>query len=93
MSGQQYRVIMRGERVVDCYDGPECDQHKSMWKIQADGDMDESRDATPLVMRPEHFPPGTIVEVRVPICGTCQVVSDLCHCGFDWKKWAEDKYA
>ena len=45
----------------------------------------------------ENFPPGTKIEVSIPICPECDTPAELneldCDCGFDWESWTLDIYS
>lgn len=90
---QQYTPIMWAELQVDCYGGDSCDQHERRWATQAEGDKDGDATREPLRLALEAFPVGTRVVVEVPVCPQCDVDAENCQCGFDWKQWAEDRYA
>lgn len=85
--------IMWAEVVVDCYAGDSCDQHEKRWRVYAEGDKDDSRSVEPITLNVAAFPPGTRVVVSVPTCPECGIDAENCRCGFDWKGWAEDRYA
>jgi hypothetical protein len=87
------RPVMWAELKVDLYDGPNCDQHRLYWDGYADGDKDGGPIGTTLTLEAATFPPGTKIRISVPICPKCGETSETCECGFDWKQWAENKYA
>ncbi|MGZ4953561.1 MAG: hypothetical protein ACXV8Q_00495 [Methylobacter sp.] len=87
------KTILRAELKVDCYDGEKCDQHKKYWETYADGDMSSDTSSEPLVLDITQFPPGTKIQVSIPLCPKCTVDVEMCECGYDWKQWAEEMYA
>lgn len=81
----------------DVYSGENCDEHRPRWV----GDFpkhgkDDVGDTVSLKV--EHFPPGTEIRIYVPDCPRCGESADIywpettCGCGFDWHKWADEKY-
>jgi hypothetical protein len=86
----KFAEIMRAERRVDVYGGDSCEEHIPRWWMYAEGDKDSDESREPLTLRPENFPAGTLVTVEIPVCPDCGTDAQMCDCGFDWKKWAED---
>ncbi len=93
----QHTQIMRAERTAYVYGGESCEEHEPRWDIYAEGDRDNVVDKSPIILKCELFPPGTIVTVEVPVCPECGLDAELCRsnedCDFDWKQWAEDRYS
>lgn len=89
----RYHEIMRAEVKVDVYDGSTCDQHRKYWNAYGDGDKQDDNFGEDIKLTLEGFPPGTKISITVPCCPECGVQSDMCDCGFDWKKWAEEQYS
>lgn len=87
------RQIMWAEVKVDCYHGANCDQHRPYWYGYADGDKEGGSMPGPVTLDVTSFPPGTKVTISVPVCQQCGETSETCSCGFDWRKWAEERYA
>ena len=86
--------IMWAELRVDCYDGPNFDEHRKHWNVVSEGDMgDDDLDEPTLILDLNHFPPGTRVVVSVPECPECNIAPEACDCGFDWKNWVEEQYS
>lgn len=92
-----YQEIAWAERRVDCYDGPNCDQHRALWRAHFDGDMDSEDMYRDLPLDPKQFPAGTKVVIMVPVCPNCDQQVEMCEqdkgCDFDWKAWAEGQYS
>lgn len=80
------------ELKVDCYDGLDCDEHRPYWSMDVDKEGPTEM-PDPLLLRVEHWPPGTRVEITVPLCPECNTESGDCACGFDWKSWREERYS
>lgn len=93
----KYQEVAWAERKVDCYAGPTFDVHSPTWESHFEGDMEANEDGDDLVLDPKQFPAGTKVLILVPVCPDCGNHVELCEidksCGFDWKAWAEEKYA
>ena len=96
----EYSQIERHEMKPDVYGGRKLDEHIPMWNSYANGDMGDETSHKPLVFNPKDYPPGTIIEVKSPMCPKCGEVYENCmvrghegDCDFDWKQWAEDKYS
>lgn len=87
------QTVMTAELRVDCYDGPECDQHRKYWNGYAEGDKQDEAIDGDLVLSAAQFPPGTRIRIESPACPTCHETQDTCRCGFDWKGWVEGQYA
>jgi hypothetical protein len=84
---------MRAELKVDCYDGPNCDQHRLYWDGYAEGDKEGGPIGNTITLSAMTFPAGTKVQILVPVCPQCNETSETCECGFDWHKWAEERYS
>lgn len=84
--------IMQAEMKPDIYGGKNADQHTPRWNVYAEGDPESSFLDGEIAMKPEAFTPGTIVVAYAPMCPECDMIQGLCGCGFDWKKWADNKY-
>ena len=89
----EYRKIMQAELKVDIYTGEECNQHESYWNIYVEGDKEADNAESDLIFSTKLFKPGTKITVECPVCPKCEQLSETCKCGFDWKKWIENKYA
>jgi hypothetical protein len=87
------RQTMWAELKVDCYDGPNCDQHRPYWDGYAEGDKQGGPIGNTITLSAMTFPAGTKVKIFVPACPQCNETSETCECGFDWRKWAEEQYA
>ena len=96
-----WREIMWAEQTPDVYDGPDCDQHRPLWLVSAEGDKDSpSPQSEPLELKAEHFPAGTKVVVSVPGCPNCDEgagsghdVGADCECGFSWRRWTGEQFS
>ena len=87
-----YREISRAEMSPDTYDGLDGGVRRPRWLVSARGERGDAE--VPAVrLQPDHFPPGTVVTVCVPLCPDCKAEADLCDCGFDWRLWAEERYS
>ena len=76
----------------DVYGGPSCDKHIPGWTVHFDDDMDSEKGLPCLELAAKHFPPGTRVIVETPVCPKCEIIQELCECGFDWKEWADCEF-
>ena len=97
--------VLRAEQSPDIYDGPDCDQVKARWIGSADVDKDGPGEmGDPAELLAKHFPPGTVVSVKVPLCPDCGEGFDCsynhesgeisaCNCGFDWPLWTDHRYS
>lgn len=93
---EKYTDIGHAERTVDCYGGDSCEEHIPQWRVYSEGDMGDSEDTAPLTLDPKSFPAGTKITIEVPVCPKCEKDAELCAstgCDFDWRQWAEDRYA
>jgi hypothetical protein len=86
-------TTMTAELKVDCYDGPNSDQHKKYWNVYCEGDKQDDEATDPLTLTLEQFPPGTKITVEEPHCPMCWMTPHYCECGFDWKTWVEEQYS
>lgn len=108
MENMQLHVVMTAKVEVDCYAGPECDQHRKYFNIFCDGDMqDDNSSEKKLTIKLAELPPGAIVTVSYPCCPDCgtpredkfspsmRIVGHAkkCHCGFDWVKWTDEQFS
>lgn len=98
---------MRAEMKPDCYGGKTCDKIVPRWNCYADGDKQDEDLVGPIKLDPRHFPPGTTVVVREPVCPKCgeprgrkfptpkrgDLFDAKCDCGFDWQDWTLNKYS
>lgn len=90
---RQMRPIMWAELKVDCYSGPECNQHRRYWDGFGDGDKEGGEIGEVIELAASTFPAGAKVVVSIPVCPDCHEDAEMCQCGFDWEKWAEERYA
>lgn len=93
MKQDDYQEIGWAELKVDVYGGPDCDQHIKKWNAFFEGDMEDDTSESPIILNCEHFPPGTKVVIKVPVCPMCEIQRELCECGFDWHNWDEERYS
>ena len=102
---------MHAQQAPDVYAGKSCEGIAPRWIGSAEGDKDGPGEVGTdgvISLSARTFPPGTIVEVREPMCPQCGEVphdaGDLpdghggwfthwkCGCDFDWRKFALDTY-
>jgi hypothetical protein len=88
-----YSNIIKIELKVDCYGGENCDEHRKYWQCYCEGDKDAEDTESDITFNLSNFPPGTKINVEEPNCPKCFDICSCCDCGFDWKKWAEEKYS
>ena len=73
-----FHEVLRAEQSPDIYSGPACNEIMARWIGSAEGDKDgPSEMGDPAELRARHFPPGTVVSVKVPECPTCGESFDL----------------
>lgn len=90
---KQMKPIMWAELKVDCYSGPCCNQHRRFWDGFGDGDKEGGEIGEVLTLAATGFPAGTKIVISIPVCPECHEDAEMCRCGFDWHKWAEERYA
>jgi len=97
----KYIEVDRARMEPDIYDGPNADQHRPRWIVGVPKEGDEEIDG-PLKMEASHFPPGTQVVIKEPLCPKCGERYVNCmvrgyeperECDFDWHEWADKKFA
>jgi hypothetical protein len=70
--------VMRTEVKVDCYDGPEGDQHKKYFNVYCAGDMSDSDDCADIVIKLSDLPAGARISVTYPMCPECGLPREDC---------------
>lgn len=85
--------IMWGEVKADCYGGESCEEISHYWNVYCADDKQDDSSKEPIVLDPKLFPPGTKITVTMPDCPDCDMIVELCDCGFDWKEWVLNKYS
>jgi hypothetical protein len=90
-----YKEIGRAEMSPFVYGGEKADEHVPRWIGSFEGDMDEGEvgEKGVIMLDSKTFPAGTRVIVMVPECPSCTHQVEICNCGFDWKKWADEQYS
>lgn len=58
---------------VDCYNGEECRNHRNVFDIHSQGDMD-SDEIEVITFDASQFPPGTKLVISEPACPECQEI-------------------
>lgn len=92
-----YEIISHGSIMVDIYGGEMADEHRPYVSVHTIGDT-EPFEGVEAVISSRVWPVGTVFDVKVPCCPTCQLNATyqdphgFCECGFDWKVWCEEKY-
>lgn len=93
----KYRTIMWAEMSPDVYDGPNCDEHSPRWETYCEGDKGGSEFLFgDIILDPATFPPGTKIEISVPLCPKCETEEEMHDnniCDFNWRQWTEEKYS
>jgi len=89
----EYREIGFAELKIDCYHGPDCDQHRPYWQGYFEGDKESAKISGPLELSNKHFKAGTKITISVPLCPECKEHAEICSCGFNWKEWEAHQYS
>ena len=87
----KYREVGRAEMKPDVYGGENCDEHVPGWTASFEGDRDSERGLSCLNLAAKAFPPGTQVIVQMPMCPNCDMIQEICDCGYNWKEWANNE--
>lgn len=99
----EMEIIAWAEVDPDLYDGETCDQVTHRWNGYWVGDGDNDY-IDELQLDSKQFPPGTILEIKVPVCPLCESPLDyypiagkkyFCSdgCEFDWEAWVDGVYS
>lgn len=98
----EYRKTQSAIMEPDLYDGPDCDDVRPRWVayVEKEGRTDIGEDMN---LAATTFPPGTRVEISVPICPKCNDLDadyayamdgdGICQCGFNWNEWRDSEYS
>lgn len=93
----KYITVITAEMTPNIYGDEKSNEIIPQFKSYHEGNKDEEISKEPIVLKPEHFPPGTKIIVKEPVCPKCDLCATICQelkdCDFDWKTWINNEYS